>query len=68
MATTFTPHEITFVKKMLEKIITTPDQAYCVGSKEALALAAKLDQPIPPIKAEAVCDKLVRNGWVRLSR
>ena len=53
---------------MIEKIITAPYQAFCIGSKEALDIAAKLSPPIAPTKAEMVCDKLVRHGWFRLSR
>lgn len=68
LATTFTPHEITHVKLMIGKIITAPYQAFCIGSKEALDIAAKLSPPIAPTKAEMVCDKLVRHGWFRLSR
>ncbi|UZJ54259.1 hypothetical protein CBS101457_003579 [Exobasidium rhododendri] len=68
MATTFSPHEITLVKIMIEKIITAPYNAYCIGSKEALELAGKLDPPIAPTKAERVCDRMVRCGWFRLTR
>jgi hypothetical protein len=53
---------------MIEKIITAPYQAFCIGSKEALDLASKLDPVIPPTKAERICDRAVRYGWFRLSR
>jgi hypothetical protein len=68
LATNFTPHEITYIKSVIEKIVMAPNFAFCIGSKQSLDIAAKLSPPIPATKAEVICDKMVRSGWLRLSR
>lgn len=68
LATTLTPHDITFVKMLIKKIVKAPYEAFCVGSKEALDVASKLDPCITASKAEILLDKLVRQGWFHLSR
>lgn len=65
MATGFTSHEIAYVKALVADIFTAPGNAYSLSSTNALDLGRDLDPEMPATKADAVCKKLVRQGWLR---
>jgi hypothetical protein len=59
---------MTFVKALIKGIVQAPYDSFCLGSKDALKIATDLSPPIQAGKAELTLDKLVRYGWLRLSR
>lgn len=64
LATQFTPHEIEFIKSLIENIFTAPRRAYCISSTVAISLGKDMDPELSSTKADILCKKLVSQGWI----
>lgn len=56
-----------FVKNILREIIQAPDDAYNISAKNAIDMGLDMDPRFPASRTEALCDRLVKQGWLRRS-
>lgn len=65
LATTYTPNELAYFKRILELIITADNEAYSISSIAAIREGPRLKSPISQRESEWLLAKLVKDQWLK---
>ncbi|KAI9485356.1 MAG: Nse1 non-SMC component of SMC5-6 complex-domain-containing protein [Benjaminiella poitrasii] len=64
LATTFTPTEISYIRELLEKIITADNDHFAISARSAIKLGPSVESRLTSKDTQDILDCLVKDQWI----